>query len=810
MPSLWQDLRFSLRVWAKSPAFCGLTIAILALGLGANITVFGFANALLLSPVSLPEADDLVRVYASSGRSRYGRISYPNYRDLDQASASFSGLAAHSDTEVSFSRGGDAEGVPAELVTGNYFQVLGLEAARGRLILPEDDTSPGAHPVVVISHRLSVRRFGPDETVVGDEIYLNGHPYSVIGIAPRGFQGSYDALRADLWVPLMMHEQIRPRGLSLDLRGWGWLRMTGRLERGLDLARAQTEVEVFAARLTHDYPQFNTGLGFELAAASPLPEQLRESASNLLTLLAAVVALVLLVACANLASVLLSRANSRQREMAIRQSLGATRGRMIQLALVESLSLALAGGLAALVVSGWTRSALLSFSSELDDFVNFAPQLTTDAATLAFTFLLVTLTGLFLGLVPFLQSTESGVDAIREGGNAGSGRRRLRWQSSFVGTQVAVSLLVLIVAGLLVRSLREADAVDPGFQTESLLLARSTLQRHGYSEAQGRLYYRQLRERLAALPGVTFVTFAAVVPLGFDMETIGVDIEGHEPPEGRSAIPLAFNVVGPEYFATMGVVITRGRDFDGTDRMTAPRVVIVNETMAKRFWPGQDAVGQYVQLSGEDSQKAQIVGVARDIKYYSLGEQPRPYLYIPFSQNYFANLVFHLRAPQLGTLVEATRKEAEAVDPNVALSEVMPMNALRRVSLLPNLVLATVSSILAGLTLLLSGLGIYGLISYSVGQRTRELGIRLALGASRPRLLRQVIAGGMTSVIVVGLVAAAFATRLLSSFLFGVSAVDPATFAVCAALLSVVALLACLVPAQRAARVDPIRALRYE
>jgi len=816
MDALWQDLRFGLRMLLKNPGFTLVAVITLALGIGANSAIFSFVNALFLSPLSAPNPDRVTRLYAEDTEGRkFDVFSYPNYADLRDRSQTLQALAAHRQVAASVGIGAGAENTEGELVTGNYFQALGVNAALGRALLPEDDQTPGAHPVVVISHAYWSRRLGADRSAVGKKLYINGHPFTVVGVMPEGFKGTYQAFAADFWAPLMMHAQVRPRGMTLDSRGYGWLSGTARLKPGVTLAEAQAELDRITKQILQESPRGNGNVtGFRLYPASVLPEEFRQGASGMLGFFMAVVGLVLLAACANITGLMLARMTSRHREIAVRHSLGATRLRLMRQWLTESLLLALCGSAAGLLFALWAADGLMALTPP--DFGNFSPSLRLDARVLVFTLAVSVVAGLLCGLFPALRASRADLGvALKEGGSAAAGGRHgSRMQKSFVVTQVAVSLVLLVVAGLLLRSLQSTAAFDPGFKTDNLLLTQIDLRRQGYSEEQGQAFYRRLAERLKILPGVRGVTSAVVVPLGTNRESRGFIIPGHVAPNGSRFTSIANNVVGPDYFAAMGIPLLRGRDFDERDAQPgAPPVAVINETMARRFWPNGDAVGQSVQTK-VNGPAIEIVGVVRDIKYYSLAEDPLPYVYASAAQYYTPDATMHIRAAgDPKALMRVARKEIESLDPNLAITGFTTFAELRQVPLFPARAMAIVSSLFGLLALLLAAVGIYGVTSFTVGQRTREIGVRIALGAERGDIFRLIVGQGLAITLIgvgVGLVAALALTRFLSSQLFGVSARDPLTFTAVALLLTFVASVACWIPARRAAKVDPMVALRTE
>jgi len=815
MDILWRDIRFGLRMLLRNPGFTLVAVITLALGIGANTAIFSFVNSLFLRPLAVRNPEQIIRLYAEDSRGRkFDAFSYANYTYLRDRNQTLQSLACHSYTNASVGLGAGAEDTAGEVVSGNYFNLLGVNAAFGRTLLPEDDLTPGANQVVVISHTLWERRFGADRSAVGRKLYINGHPFTVVGIMPRGFKGTYQAFVADFWAPVMMQGQVRPRGMSLDDRGWGWLSGTARLKPGVTLAQAQAELERLSDRLRQEYPNVNRRAGFRFYPASTLPEQFREGASGMVKFLMAIVGLVLLAVCANIAGLLLARMTARQREVAVRQSLGASRGRLIRQWLTESLLLTFSGAVVGLIFAVWFADSLMTLTPP--DFSNFSPGVQVDVRVLTFTLAVSVVASMLCGLFPALRASRSDlVLALKEGGLAtAGGRHRSRLQQAFIVAQVAVSLMLLVVAGLLLRSLQNSAAFDPGFKTENLLLAQLDLRRHGYSEEQGQDFSRQSIERLKSLPGVNAVTLAAIVPLGTGRETRGYRIPGYVSPNGDSFVSIGYNNVGSDYFTTMGIPILRGRDFDTRDAKSDARpVAIINETMARRFWPNTDAIGQIIQ-SGANTTPMEIIGIARDIKYYSLAEEPQPYVYTSAAQVYTPYLTLHVRSVgDPNKLANAVRKEIERLDPNIAITNLTTFAELRRMPLFPTRAMAIVSSLFGLLALLLAAVGVYGITSYMVGQRTREFGIRIALGAQRGDVFRMIIGQGLAITLIgvgVGLVAALGLTQFLSSQLFKVSPTDPLTFALVSLLMTLIASFACWIPAQRATKVDPMVALRSE
>jgi putative ABC transport system permease protein len=813
MDSFWQDVRYGLRSLLKTPGFTLLAVLILALGVGANTAIFSFMNSLFLRPLRLPEPDRIVRLYGASAHGRqFDIFSYANYADLRDRSTVFSGLAAHQNVTVSLNAGGEPENIAAELVTGNYFETLGVPPALGRTLTPQDDVNEGGHPVAVISSRLWKRRFNASTGVVGEKILLNGHPFDVIGVAAESFRGTYDATPSDLWVPMMMHEQVRPRGIPLAVRAHGWLFGTGRLKPGVTLEQAQAEVSRISANFREE-KFLEKDANFALSPSSALPGGPGRDMSRGLGFLIALVNVVLLVGCANIGGFMLARGMARRRETAIRQSLGASRFRLVRQLLTESLLLALMGGACGLLAAVWMKDGMMALVPP--DMASFSPMTPLDGRVLAFTSLVTLLLIFVFGLPPALQASKSDVISVlkEEGATPAGGRRRSRLQSAFVVGQVSLSLVLLVVAGLFLHSFVASADFQPGFNTEKLVLASFRLKNLGIEEQRGRAFVRQLTERMRALPGVQAASYAMVVPLGGSEEGQGYRIPGVELPPGKNYISIANDLVGPDYFSTMGIPLAAGRAFEARDFAAgAQPVIVVNATMARSFWPGKNPVGQVV-LHAPDGPALQIVGVVMDITYYSLGEEPRPYLYAPFSLAYADEMTIHIRAAgDPAPLLPMIKKEAAVLEPNVPVT-VTTFAALRRDMLFPARLLAASAGILGGLALLLTGLGIFALVSYAVGLRTQEIGIRMAMGAQHADILGMILRKEMALLAIgaaLGLAAASALARVLAKTLFGVKANDPVTFTGVILLLGMVALAACYFPARRATRVDPLVALRHE
>ena len=818
MSSLAADFRYAIRSLAKTPGFTVVAILTLALGIGANSSVFTLVNAALFRPVPAPHSDQLVRLAATraEGPSRRATsfrraFSYPEFRDYTTQLRSLASLAAFQDIPLSLGSGGEPERTKGLITSATYFRVLGFRPAAGRFFNSEDDV-PGATPVTVISHALWQRRFGSAPDLVGRAITINGRPFTVIGVAPERFAGTELGLAIELWVPFASARVAMPDGGTLlEDRTAPWLRAFGRLGPGVTLDQADAEARTIATRLATAYPAILEG---NSARVIPMTGGLdpgnRQEAGPILGLLMAVPALVLLIACANVANLMLARATSRRREVGIRVALGATRGRLFMQLLTESLVLTLLAGAIGLLLSFWLNDLLIAVS-ELPPEVAVA--LTPDIRVLGFTAAVALFTGVLFGLAPALGASRTDlVPTLKgEGGGLGLQVRRSRLVSSLVVAQVALSLVLLVAAGLFLRTLGKALRVDPGVDTSHAVAVSFDLRIQGYDAARQGAFYTQLLERVRGLPGVTAASLASPMPLGSRLISSTVAAEG--PNQDDANVQVSYAAVWPAYFTAAGTSLTRGREFTTRDVAGAPPVVIVNETLAHRLWPGQDPIGKRLRFGGEPF--LEVVGVARDGKYHELTERPRGFLYVPERQRAdLSDITLLVRtAGDPRSLIPVLGEAVHALDRSLPLFQAITLEDALRQRLDGERGASSVLGVFGGLALLLAALGLYGVMAYAVAQRTREVGVRMALGAERPRVLRQFVGEGMrlaTIGIVIGLVIAAALTRVIAQFLYGITATDVFTFALCAAVLGSVAALASFIPARRAAQVDPMVALRYE
>ncbi|HEX8283359.1 MAG TPA: ABC transporter permease [Pyrinomonadaceae bacterium] len=835
MTTLLKDVRFAARMLGKSPAFTAVAVLSLALGIGANTAVFSIASGLLSSS---PKVADPSRVFdvrggADEDESRFA-ASHLLYRHLRDNNDVLDGLTCWGELPLSL---GEAAGASEQafgmIVSGNYFDVLGVRPARGRFFSPEEDAERGAHPVAVLSHGAWRRRFGSDPAVVGRHLRLNGRQFTVIGVAPEGFTSTFPVFAPDVWVPLAMQRQVLPTGDMLDSPGAEWLHMTGRLKPGVGVEQAAARLGALRGSYEDAHPELNRpalgepertrGRGVELVPVGSFPRKLRGALYGFAALLLVIVNLVLFIACANLTSLLLARASTRRREVAVRLALGAGRWRIVRQLLTESVLLCLAGGAVGALFAMWMTDLLFAFKPAVRVPIELNARL--DTGVLLWTLGVSLLTGVVFGLAPALQATRGDVVRALKDEVGGRGARRSRLRSLFVAGQVAVTVLLLVSAGLFLRALSHASGVRPGaVDPERVQTASFNPLVIGYTDERARDFYRRLLERVRSAPGVEAAGLALLVPVGETQAAFGIGVEGHESfdradtgdEHSESLIRADYNVVTPGYLATVGVAVLRGRDFAEGDE--ARDVAVIDEAFARRFFDGADPLGKHFRTG---TSVFEIVGVAQSGAYRAKGETPRPFVYLPFGREgadtFFAQrMVLHARGAAgvpAREVYAAMRREAAAVGPDVAPEFMMSLAEHQSVALLPQRVLSAVAAVFGALGLLLASIGVFGMVSYTVAQRTHEIGIRMALGAQGRDVLGMVLWQGMRvtlSGVAAGLLGALALTRLLAGLLYGVSPTDPVTFAAISALITAVALLACLVPARRATRVDPMVALRYE
>lgn len=830
MGTLLQDVRYAIRTLRKAPGFTFIVVCTLALGVGANTAIFTLMDQVLLRGLPVRNPQELV-VLDRKG-SDMGRIegahafSYPMYKDLRDQSKVFDGVAARFPVFATMLHENRSERVAAELVSGNYFQVLGLSSGAGRLIEPSDEVTQGGHPVVVLSHGFWTRRFGANPGIIGRTVRLDGFPMTVIGVAPPRFSGFEVGAPSDVFVPLMMRAEMIPTAPreSLFDRRTMWLNVLARLRAGVSGTEAATAATVVFQRARQEelkqIPARSESFRkrFLATRVEVLPgykglSQLREQFSTPVIVLMTMVGLVLLIACANVANLLMARAPGRQREIAIRLALGASRGRIVQQLLIESLALALVGGAAGVLVAVWAADLLLKalpFEGAARTFVS-----TPDARVLLFALAVSLVTGVLFGLVPSWQTARPRlVPALKaEGGSVmGSGHVRLR--KGLVVAQVALSLLLLVGAGLFARSLWNLRSLDPGFKVDRLMTFSLDPSLNAYSRPQTEQLFSRLQERIGRQPGVLGVSMAANTPLTNSVWMSTVKVDGYQAKDGEDMNPHV-NSVGPTYFRTMGMPLVAGREFIEADGATAPKVAVINEAMAKYFYSGENPIGRRFGVGGGSPTDIEIVGVVKDGKEADLRADAARTFYVPFAQEEnLGQMTYFVRVAAGGALTgDTVRRLVRQVDPAIPVYDVQSMDAIADESLFVDRMVALLSASFGGLATLLAAIGLYGVMSYAVARQTREIGLRMALGANA----RSVVWMVMREVVVmagiglgVGLPLSLAAGRLVSSLLFGVSPTDPATLVTASVVLLTVALLAGYVPAGQATRVEPMRALRWE
>jgi putative ABC transport system permease protein len=813
MTSFLQDIRYSLRLIAKAPGFAAIAILTLALGIGANTTIFSWINSALLNPVpGIGNPSEVVALMERKpGDSPLG-ISYPDLEALRDGQQSFTGITACNFAQISLTGKGKPDRVWGMVASANYFDVLGVRPILGRTFLPEEDEKPGGAPVAVISYRLWQTHFGANPDVVGQSIELNQHPYTIVGVTPAAFQGSQTGVRTEIWVPIMMEEQLIPQGdLLHDHHNFIWLAF-GRLKPGVQIQQAQQEMTLLLKREVRNYPEEHKG--HDTVKVYPLwrnPFGLNFFLATLLPMLMTIAGLVLMLACANVANLMLVRAVGRRREIAIRMSLGASRWRLVRQLLVESMMLALAGGAVALLITLWTAGTIMKFFPPTDLPISLIVR--ADRTVLLATFVISVLTGVIFGILPALRASSLAPVAVlkEDTGSASGSLRKARLASSLVVAQISLSLLLLICAGLFIRSFLRAQYINLGFNQHNVLLASYDLFTAGYSEASGAEFDRQLQAKLEALPGVQSVALSNRVP-GFSLSSTAVKPEGYVP-QANELMEIQDATITPNYFHTMQIPIVKGREFTFQDTKSSQRVVIVNEAFVNRYWPNQEGLGK--QLNSDLTHEwFTVVGVARDCKMTGLSEKSAPFVYLPLYQVYDPTMIVHARvAGDPLSFAQTVEKTIHGLNADLVVFEVSTLESSDQFTSFAQRVAGTFVGAFGLLALVLAAVGIYGVTAYTTRLRTHEIGLRMALGASKEDILRLVLGRGLRLTFVgVGLgLAAAFAlTRYLSSLLLGVTSTDALTFSAVAILLCAVALLACFIPARRAMGVDPMVALRYE
>ena len=807
-----QDLRFGFRMLRRSPGFSALAILCLTLGIGANAAVFSWIEGILFRPY--PAVTHQERLLAlggtERGEARGTPISWPDFLDLQRSCRLFDAFFVTKIMGTTLSIGDRAEVTTGSIVSANYFDAIGVHPILGRGFEPGEDTGRNAHPVTVISYQLWKGRFKGDPQIIGKTQRLSGTLHTIVGVMPEGFYGTFVGWAMQFWVPASMEETFEAGGYKLEDRGARWIEAYVRLKPGVTLAQAQQEISAVAQRLEADYPATNRGRGIKLWPLWQTPFNNAGTLLPTLEIMLAVVVFVLLIACANVGNLLLVRSFARRHEMTVRLAIGAGRGRLLKQLFTEGLILSAFGAAGGILVAYWCRHALvLLFPARRGVAMHLPGEI--DWRVLALSAGVCLIATLLLGLVPAMQTGKIDLAGALKAESAGvvGGRGRAWIRSGLVVMQVSLSFVLLVGMGLLLQSLQKIRTTSPGFSTHGVLETVVPLVSAGYDAPRAQSFQDELLERVKALPGVESAAFGRMTPLSYgSFSSAPIAVDGYQAPPEEQPI-VQYNEVGPDYFATMGIPLVSGREFTRADDEKAALVAVVNETMAGKYWRGKNPIGERVQVKGR---WMQVVGVAKDSKYQSVRETPKPFFYVPLRQNFSRGADLFIRTPlNAETMATALAREVHTLDPGLALYEVITLQEQLDRSTSPQLVAVTLVGVLGGLALLLAAIGLYGVMSYAVSQSTRELGLRMALGAHASDLLRLVMSRGLALTaggVLLGTAAALALTRLLGNMLYRVSPRDPLAFGSAFAVMMIVSLAACFLPAWRAARTDPARALR--
>jgi len=824
MEYFWQDVRHGARVLRKSPGFSAVAILSLALGIGANTTIFTVVNAILLHPLPVKDISQVVELDTIDTKTHVGfanftklGLSFKNCEDYQKQNEVLTGVTCFTGLPLTWSGGAEARQVNGQMVSANYFDVLGLQPAAGRFFLPDEDTKLSGNNVAVISYSFWTNKLGADPNELGKTLTLNAMPYTVIGVGPKGFKGTFTFGSAEqIWVPRSMYPQILT-GFGLEFfndRRFLNALAVGRLKPGISINQAEASLKTIASQLEKDFPKDNGGRSIALTPLTEAAVGVNQHDQIALagTMLMTVVGLVLLIACANLANLLLARAARREREMGLRAALGASRPRLIRQMMTECILLSLIGGVAGLAIAYAGRTVLWSFRPPFIQADSI--DLSLDANVLIFTLGISLLTGLLFGVAPaFKASIPDLAETLKLGGRGGSigwGRNSLR--SLLVVSEIALSLVALVGAGLFVRSMRDAQKMDPGFESKNLFMLAFDLGALHYDEGHGQQFLRAAVERANATPGVKAAAVASNFPLGGGFART-VFPEGESESTGYRGTLTQLDDISIGYFDALRIPLVRGRLFTDADRKETTPVAIIDEAMAKKFWPNQEAIGRRFHFFG-DTMLREVVGIARNSTVNAIGEEPVPLVYLPVTQDYAPAATLQVQTTgKPEPVIAGVRVQIQSLEPNLAITNVQTIGQIVDQGLWAPEMGAALLTVFGGLAMILAAVGVYGVLAYSVTQQTREIGIRMAMGAERRDVLGLVVGQGLKLTgagLALGFLIALGLTRQLSSLLFGVSAYDPLTYGGVTLILVIVALLACYIPARRATRVDPLVALRYE
>jgi predicted permease len=825
LQALWQDICYAVRMLTKNPGFAAVAVLSLALGIGANTTIFTVVNAILLNPLPVKDISRLVEadtidsktLVTTANTTKLG-MSYPNFQDYAKENEVFVGLGCFvGPFPLTWSSGTEPRQIFGQMVSAKYFEILGLHPVSGRFFLPDEDTKPGGNNVAVVSYSLWANKFGSDPNVVGKTLTLNATPYTVIGVAPRGFKGAFTFGNAEqVWIPVSMYPQVLAGFFkdNFDDRRFLTTTMIGRLRDGVSLSGAEASLKTVASRLESAFPKDNASRSVALTPLADAAVGVNNRSQIVLAggLMMGIVGLVLLIACVNLANLLLAQAARREKEIGLRVALGASQGRVMRQLLTESLVLALLSGVVGLAIAYGGRAALWSFRPPfiLDGDVDLG----FDSHVLFFTLSMALLTAVFIGVAPAIKAAKPNLtEVLNVGGRGGTvGWTRNPLRSLLVVTEIALALVALVGAGLFIRSMQNAQRIDPGFESKNLFVFAFDLGALHYDEGRGQQYFRAAIDRAKTSPGVESATIASNFPLGGGLART-VFPEGQDEASGYRGTLTQLNDIAPNFFETLHIPLVFGREFTDADRKDTTQVAIINEAMAKQFWPNENAVGKRFHFFGETLLR-EVVGVVRNTVVNAIGEEPQPLAYLPLTQDYAPAVTMQVRTSRRPEAVSATvRSQVQSLDTNLALTNMNTIGELIDQGLWAPRMGAGLLTVFGGLALLLAVVGVYGVLSYSVNQQTREIGIRMAMGAQTGRILGLVVGQGIrlaAAGLTLGLLIAFAAMRVLSSLLFGVSAHDPLIFGGISLVLATAAILACYIPARRATKIDPIIALRYE